>query len=80
MTKFIYSDFIPEAVKFFTAGSRYEIIEKTSDYKDGTEYQVFVYDDNDVKRGPINVGKPCDYIDERLWSVEGQDDDETPAV
>jgi len=70
MTKFIYSNFIPDEVKFFTAGKRYEIIERVNDYKDGKEYQVFVTGDDDVKHGPINVGWPCAYLDEKLWSVE----------
>lgn len=78
MTKFIYSDFIPDEVEFFTAGKRYEIFDRCNDYKGGTEYQVFVIGDDGVKHGPINVGWPCAYLDDKLWSVE--DDEETPAV
>lgn len=80
MRKYIYSDFIPESVKFFTAGKRYEIIERFSDHNLGQNYQVRVKDDDGVIRGPLNVGKPCDYLldknfEEHSWKVEAIKDE-----
>lgn len=71
MKTFIYSDNIPEEVKFFTPGKRYEVIEKFNDnYSNWEHYQVRVTDDNGTVRGPINVGWPCAYLDDQLWEVE----------
>lgn len=80
MTKFIYSDFIPKEVDFFTVGKRYEVIETFSNHNLGLNYQVRVKDDNGIIRGPINIGKPCAYLDdadsqERKWSVEIKKDE-----
>jgi hypothetical protein len=70
MAKYIYSDFIPDEVGFFTSGKRYEVISELNDYKQGTQYQVFVIGDDGKEHGPINVGWPCAYLDDHLWSVE----------
>lgn len=77
MTQFIYSDFIPDEVKFFTAGKRYEILEKFNDYKEGTEYQVRVIGDDGKTYGPINVGWPCAYLDDKTWTFEDSENDGT---
>lgn len=86
MKQFIYSNFIPKEVKFFTSGKRYEVIERFNDYKQGTQYQVRVKDDNGVIRGPINVGWPCAYLfdieNDKVynWETETVEDDETPTA
>lgn len=75
--KAIFTDWLPADVRFFTVGKRYPIVEKINDYKAGTQYQVMVVDDNGVTRGPLNVGWPCAYLDDKLWSVEDIPDEET---
>lgn len=70
MTQFIYSHQIPEEVKFFTPGTRYEVIDRFNDYKSGTQYQVQVMCDEGKLRGPLNVGWPCAYLDGGEWLVE----------
>lgn len=77
--KFIYSDNIPKEVHFFTSGKRYEVIDSFNDYrKDGT-YQVTVKGDDDKEYGPINIGKPCAYLNDGLWTVEFSDQVENSA-
>lgn len=80
MAQYIYSDFIPDEVKFFTAGKRYEIFDRRNDYKGGTQYQVTVKGDDGKEHGPINVGWPCAYLDDNLWTVENGEEDDKPTT
>lgn len=71
MSKYIYSDFIPEYDSSdniaFTPRKRYEVLDEFNHH--GAYYQVFVRDDNGIERGPINIGSPCAYLDDKEWTV-----------
>lgn len=70
--QFIYSEYIPPDVKFFKPNIRYEVIEKFPAYdpEKPNKYQVKVKDENGEVRGPINIGRPCFYIDDYFWEIE----------
>jgi hypothetical protein len=72
--KYIYSDVIPDDVDFFTAGKRYEIFDQFNDFRDGRQYQVMIMGDDEKIYGPVNVGWPCSYLNDRLWNVEEIED------
>ena len=74
MSKYIYSDFIPEYTHpddidiAFTPGKRYEVLDEFN-HDNFHQYQVMVRDDNGVLRGPINIGWPCAFLDGKKWTV-----------
>lgn len=74
MTRYIYSDYIPEEVDYLTAGKRYEIIDSYN-FRNYGEFQAAIMDDNGVVIQPVNINWPCAYIDGKIWEYVDEDAD-----
>lgn len=70
MTRYIYSPTIPEEVKFFTPGKRYEILAVYNQSSHGPhQFQADVMGDDGKIHRHINVGWPCAFLDGESWTL-----------